>query len=694
MTRFATHSTAVEKLQRQTGRFRDPSVTERGAELVDVNDFMIDVVRGSGADIDLAEAITDGYIERTMDGASVISVTVRDPMNTLLKSGIFGDGTFFRFDVQSPYRKVSPNKPQFRAIDVNVDGLWFRLAQVSKAGQNLTLTFEDRIVAWLKVHDTPRKSSRAKMTRAQFIKMLVDEIKQDGGINFNSPELKIKQPIDQKKLKRPTDDVKRHNRDAGLLKSTDINVKGKHATATQLENAEAILDTGSAMAANRKCMVASMMVSIQESTLSTNATNGTHVGLFQQNSASGSVWRKAGGASRDAVKDAKAFFEVCIQKDKDNPSLTLPELCEAVQVSGQGSLYGQWTTEAKKIVSEFSGGSGPFDASVTATRSFYKSYEFHRGPPDGPHSENTWDCSKRLADEVNWRRFVVGNTFFYVMDADLIKAKPIMEISEDDEGIESIDFDVDSGKPTAEATVECRADRWFARPGEVIKVKDLGIANGRWLVWTIHRDLFSTHATITLRMPEAAKPEPAPELATVSQGTDASGIPTGGRITAKGARDAIVKAAQLAASYGPKKYSYGQVRPMPKSLFGKGRIVTDCSGFVTLCYKAAGVPDPNGFGYNGSGNTQSLMAHGKKIHSDKLAPGDLVFYRSPEHVGVFIGGGQVVEFGGDPGPKTINVNYRGDLIGYFTYDLTRKDESVIQNSFLPDTPSGGPTPLP
>jgi hypothetical protein len=47
---------------------------------------------------------------------------------------------------------------------------------------------------------------------------------------------------------------------------------------------------------------------------------------------------------------------------------------------------------------------------------------------------------------------------------------------------------------------------------------------------------------------------------------------------------------------------------------------------VTLVYKAGGAPDPNGSGYNGSGNTGTLMANGKKTSDPQ--PGDLVFYRS------------------------------------------------------------------
>jgi hypothetical protein len=669
---------ARERLNRQLARVDDPTDNQSGSANVDVSSLLLDVARDHDLDFDIAPAITSGYIERTMDGATTLSVTIRDPRNALIRSGMFGDGTFFRFDKETPYRDTVPHKPHFRAIDVRLDGLWFRLVQLQKQGPELTLTFEDRVVAYLKLHNSPRSASRARITRAQFIRMLVHEIKAQD-INFVSPELDIKQPIDSKSLKRPTDDVKkkrRKNRAPGLLSTVGLNVKGAHATRTQLENAEYALETASALGANRKVMVAEIMTTIQESGLSNAATNGSHVGMYQQDSTPGSSWRAAGGASRDPVKDSQAFVKAAMAADKANPGLSLPALCEAVQRSGQGSLYGKWTKEAKKFVDAYLGGSG---GGSVGQRYYYKSYQYHRGRPDGPRGENTWDCSKRLADEVGWRRFVVGNSFFYVKDDDLIRAKPVDSISEDDDGVDAIDWDIDSDKPVSEATVECKADRWFAHQGEVILLEDQGPATGRWLVWTIHRDLFSTDCTITLRVPEAVKPEPAPELATVSTGADASGIVTGGTIGGKGARERIVKAAELAASYNKSKYIYLEVRPIPKSLFGKGMIRTDCSGFVTLCYKAAGLQDPNGNNYNGSGNTGTLASHGRKIHAGQLKPGDLVFYGGgwsyPGHVAIYADNGQVISFGSPGGPRILPINYRGDLLGYCAYNLTAGADS-------------------
>lgn len=647
--------TAVDMLAAHTGGFAYPADWEKSAEGVDVERFLIDAVNILGLDFNVAGCILDGSVERSMDAASNVQVTVHDASGVLLGSKLW-DYT----------------------VDVNLDGNWYQLVQVGKQGYDLTLTFEDRIVAWMRRHTKPLKVSRGKMTRAEFIKRMVDEIRADDQAGhplfFYSPELHKRQPI--AKPKKMTD--RRSTRDSGLNTSVDLKVKGKSATGIQIRNAEMALDAARHKAANRKVMVAEIMTAIQESDLTTQATNGDHVGMFQQSKAEG--WP----ASRDVTTDANAFVDAAMAADQANPNQTLAQLCEAVQHSGQGSLYAQWEDEAKKIVDEYLGGA---DISQTVQREYYKQYAFTRGQPGGPKGENTWQAGGRLASEVNWRFFVSGNTVYYVSDDDLLRSKPIMVIDEDSDGIETIDYDYDIGKPVNEATVTCRAERWFASPGEVVTLRDsLGPARGRWLVGRIHRPIFDTLTTITLRRPQKPALEPAPELA--SSSTSVGGIVVGGRVDAKSYRDRIVKAAQEALAIGPSKYKYRQVRPMPRSLFQAGTIYTDCSGFATLCYKAAGAGDPNGFGYDGQGYTGTLVRHGRRTGSPQ--PGDLVFYGSnasvPDHVAVYIGNGEVIQMGGDPDPTQSPVHGRGDFLFFMTYFL----DPTIFRGVAPRQRHGGP----
>jgi cell wall-associated NlpC family hydrolase len=231
-------------------------------------------------------------------------------------------------------------------------------------------------------------------------------------------------------------------------------------------------------------------------------------------------------------------------------------------------------------------------------------------------------------------------------------------------------FDYDRQKTNARVTMDCEIHRWGAPPGSVVELKNLGPITGRWLVQDIKRDLFSTRATIELIKPLPKLPEPP----TSTGSTTPDSLLVG---ATSGQAQAIVQAAQRALSQ-KSRYTYRQYRPMASSLFDAFAYNhTDCSAFVTLCYKAGGAPDPNGFGYNGSGFTGTLWAHGNYIGKNISdgQPGDLAFFGlwpSPRgtpittHVGLYIGGGQIIEFGSNPIAQNPLAG-RSDFIGFRRY---------------------------
>lgn len=94
----------------------------------------------------------------------------------------------------------------------------------------------------------------------------------------------------------------------------------------------------------------------------------------------------------------------------------------------------------------------------------------------------------------------------------------------------------------------------------------------------------------------------------------------------------------------------------------------DCSSFSTWTYWGAGVPDPNGLGYNGWGYTGTLVQHGQSTSNPQ--PGDLAFYGwgAPyHHVTVCIGNGMCISHGSEVGPLLLPVHYRSDFSHYRTY---------------------------
>ena len=109
---------------------------------------------------------------------------------------------------------------------------------------------------------------------------------------------------------------------------------------------------------------------------------------------------------------------------------------------------------------------------------------------------------------------------------------------------------------------------------------------------------------------------------------------------------------------------YAEVRPMtfPEPPLKPSHL--DCSWFATLCSHSAQKPDPNGNGYNGSGNTGTLRVHGRPVSVAQR--NDLAFYgfendrNDPAHVVVCLGNNRCISMGkeGDPTNEPVVGNYR------------------------------------
>ncbi len=91
-------------------------------------------------------------ISRTIDGASTVTVTVTDARRTLIQLAVINQRSF--------------------AV---VDRAHFELVKVAKAGDELTLTFEDAIVAALRRRTDPRTFAAGTATRATIARALCAE---------------------------------------------------------------------------------------------------------------------------------------------------------------------------------------------------------------------------------------------------------------------------------------------------------------------------------------------------------------------------------------------------------------------------------------------------------------------------------------------------------------------------------------
>ena len=137
---------------------------------------------------------------------------------------------------------------------------------------------------------------------------------------------------------------------------------------------------------------------------------------------------------------------------------------------------------------------------------------------------------------------------------------------------------------------------------------------------------------------------PAPRATTTKPTKGAPAEPTGPPPgpPASGASAAVAKAKEQIG----KPYEWG----------GSGPDTFDCSGLTSFAWRAGGRSLPH--------SSRSQWSATTRVSISDLQPGDLLFYGSPiHHVGIYVGGGQMVE-----APQTgKNVRYAGihrsDLVG-------------------------------
>lgn len=569
---------------------------------VNVADMLLD---GKKMDNDVENHLTGADLNRTIEGASTVALTVYDAHRVLLTSGILA-----------------------ARVNIDVDMFKFSLVQVGKQGTTLTLTFEDWLVSELRKKNKPIKAKRGNTTRAEFAQRLVKEIP---GAKFVCPELHKKQPIAKKDQLSDTA-TKDEQKQNGFPVKNSLTVKLQKATQEQLKNADAILQVGQSMGADSFTMSTAIATAIQESNI-VNLSGGDRdsIGLFQQRPSQG--WGTP-AQIHDPAYAAKKFFEKAMVQRKAHPNYTLTQLAQSVQISGFPNAYARWNHESDDIFNAWNGdGSG---SSTSPT----KPYEFHRGGA-GHKDENSWQCLQRLADEVHWRCFCIGMTIYFLPDRDLYKARPVDTISEDDIDIDEINFDYDLGKNVTHAEVQCHMKRWVAPPGSCIMMEKMGPVNGRWIVSEISRSLYNDQTQISLIKPRKALPEPRS-----SQG--ASGVKDTGALKHAGpfGGDLVVlEGRQFVPTPGAAGYVFGAKHGLSFSALRDGVIKPpfDCSSYARMCWAKGGHVDIGG-------DTGAQIAKAKASQwvqgtgpapPGGWLPGDLLFPTSG-HVAISTGEGTMI----------------------------------------------------
>lgn len=470
-------------------------------------------------------SILDAVVERTIEGASTLTITLHDPEWHWLNSGIFDADEFGELD----------------AIDVKLDKLWFRLVSVEPSGDDLTLIFEDREVAFLRQHNKPRSVSRADSTRAQFVELLVREVKA-ARIRYYSPEKNTKPSIAKTKTEPSGNTASRRtsrSRSAGIARGAKLTVKGAPADANQRRNMELVLTQCAKDNAGAKATLAAVIACIVEDLFrnSLKVTDGTSVGILQLLSShlGGSVSTKGGRRDIGLVVHmfladgfAKYAPKGAIELARANPGWTAGQIAQACQGSDYPERYDLYREEGRKIIAAFGGpvsesDSGSSDASASVTR--IKQYRFRRG--ERGKREDSWTCMQRLAAEVNWRCFMRNGEVWFISEPRLLRQTPLAIIKRTTDGVDSgsIRFKWDTGKRVKEVSFDIRADRWAFPPGSVVELSGFGPASSsdpRWIVSKITRSLYDSNTSITLVKSTKPQPEPAAETSSVGAGGNAA----------------------------------------------------------------------------------------------------------------------------------------------------------------------------
>lgn len=469
-------------------------------------------VRGNTLASIVGPRIVRADVIQTLDEPLKVTIDIWDKERKLLQSGLLDTKLRIALDTQP-----------------------FAMTRVAKNGDLITLEFEDAHVNALRDFSTPMKVTRGTMSRIGFVKKLLEE---KGApalqwyIDSGSPgSITVeKNPLALKPV---------HHRKPGPFQKTTV--KHVQANQDQLDNIKVVLGHLFELGATHTELVITSMVATAESSW-TNLPGGDRdsTGIFQQR-ASISTWN-GGGTNR--LRAAELFFEHLKAAEARAPGLAKHLYAQAVQHSGtpDGSNYTPWEEESGKTVSAWNRAFGGSQSAVALSM-----YEFRRGGLDGS-LETTWECLGRLADEVQYRRFIVEGIFYFLPDELLVGTGPRLLLSETSDGmLTPMDFDMDEGVDPQTCTFSIHTEQWYAPVGTCIEIENLGPGNGVWLVNKTSGNLLQPYyQDIELVRPRAVLTEPPND-----QTLDPSTYSGGGRSVGTGKTNPSAASTAPGGSQGP-----------------------------------------------------------------------------------------------------------------------------------------------
>jgi hypothetical protein len=487
------------------------------------------VNKAAPSTVQLNSAITQVSLDDSITGSSTLEIRIADPDFTIQG--------FFDIDEDGELDAIDLNYPE------NTES-WWRLTQFgiddNTGSTTLTLTFMERPAVYLMHHFGPKKSKRtSKMTRAEFIRDRVKEVKKNGGLEFVSKELKVVQAIvGEKNLGPQTDADRKANKNRGIHEDSNLKIQGIKATVPQLRQANRALDVATDLRASDRAVEAMVCAAIGESGFRPIRNQGDppspYWGVFQGSMNTFAI-DDTEGQARCFLKGGKGFHGNDGNGPADVGAMGTAEANKdwgpgliAVVVEGSRSNfdsdakaenhYGQYKDEANEIIAAYGGG-------FTGGTTYYRtSYYFQIGTEEEPHVDY-WRGILDLADEVQWRLFVDGRTIYFDSDDTLIRQRPTAVIRRTNASTVAFRANWDQRKIATEMELELVCDPFAFRAGETLQLEGFGLLSrgstaagkvklpGRWLITDITRSSNSLVSTLTLAQPVKPLREPANPIA-------------------------------------------------------------------------------------------------------------------------------------------------------------------------------------
>ena len=515
---------------------------------LDLDELELNWSENKVRDLEARGAVTGIQIESTLEGAPTVTIGLRDPDRVLFRRRAHrvkrrkrtrGAGPV---QVDEGWDPILPPDVLGRPMQVSLDGVTYQLVKASyqQGSGELSLVFEHELVYLLKRHKGGKRARREKVTRAQFILALVKELEPEvrrRRYRFVCPELNVRQKIDGGRKQTGTvvtGTTSGDTRTSGGGRNLDRIFPGhKPASGFKLTPDEVKACAAAGGFWGRE-LTAMEQISRGESghypgRLNMGGDGG--IGLWQMTpyllllggrrnwgaAAINYMEKNLGGSAgmRNPINNAKMAHYLYRAAGRTFSPWFGTQFLTVGPGPGNGNPSRERCRELAASVTE--GGTVEGTAgSRTVTET--KSYQFSRGK-----KESSWAAIGRLAGEVKWRAFVVGNTVYYMSEEQLYGRRARYEIGPDHDGVIDLSYDVDWGKTVSEASLQVTLARWQAPPGSVVLLEGFGPPDGRWLVSTISRDYFQPTAEVKLVQPAKELLEPANEQTSRTERTGGDG---------------------------------------------------------------------------------------------------------------------------------------------------------------------------